>query len=244
MARFAIHSGSAADIDLAASIGIGPWEAGAPLSPSALSGDPGLVSFSADGSIAHAPDTAAPPCWRIEFDDDIAAARAAIDGGEGKLRATETCLNQLPDAAARLQIDPQPEDPGPPTSVVAGCVAALESVGRLAFEPAAIETAWAGGVAARTAIGWGGDCELVVAYGLPREVAQLHARALAMTLRSRQAWARLLAIVLKGGARVAVASRSPVAMVTAVPAMWRLAKDALAQVQTIYEVQTAQARGH
>ncbi|HWU88706.1 MAG TPA: hypothetical protein VN253_15675, partial [Kofleriaceae bacterium] len=105
----------------------------------------------------------------------------------------------------------------------------LQRAGDLARGRARIETHLEGALVARSITTLSGDTELWIAPGLSRASAELHARSVAIALRTRQAWARLLALAVACSGRIAALGAS--SGVTALPLVWRFLRDVLREVR-------------
>lgn len=209
-------------------LAIGPWMP-APPDPS------GMVAFDAE---------AGPPesVWRVDLARDDAAGRAALDGGARNVAQTHAVLDDVPrrfdHALAELSVLARPDPPGPTRGDRSGpavpeppgrIARALQCVGDLARGRARIETVVEGVLVARSITTLSGDTELWIAPGLSRAGAELHARSVAIALRTRHAWTRILVLVVRlAGRLVALGTTS---VVTVVPLVWRFLRDVLREVR-------------
>ena len=107
---------------------------------------------------------------------------------------------------------------------------ALDRIADLARGRARIETHLEGALVAHSLMTVSGDTELWIAPRLSAAGARLHARSVAVAVRTRHAWARILTRIATGCARI-VALGLPAASVTALPAIWRFIRDVLREVR-------------
>jgi hypothetical protein len=106
---------------------------------------------------------------------------------------------------------------------------ALDRVADLARGRARIETQVEGALVAHSVMALSGDTELWAAPRLSPASARLHARSVAVAVRTRHAWARILALVVSSGGRI-VALGLPGAGVSALPMVWRFVRGVLREV--------------
>jgi hypothetical protein len=71
-----------------------------------------------------------------------------------------------------------------------------------------------------------GHTEVCIAPRLSVAGARLHARSVAVATRTRHAWARILTLVVRSCARLAVLGL-PAAGLAALPVVWRFVRDLL-----------------
>jgi hypothetical protein len=107
---------------------------------------------------------------------------------------------------------------------------ALQRVVDLARGRARIETHVEGALVACSVTTLSGDTELRIARGLSMTDARLHARSVAVAVRTRHAWARVLALIVSSGSRL-FALGLPAGGVSAVPLVWRFLRDVLREVR-------------
>lgn len=106
---------------------------------------------------------------------------------------------------------------------------ALQCAGDLARGRARIETHVEGALVARSITTRSGDTELWIAPRLSQAGAGLHARSVAVALRTRHAWARILALVVACGGRLAALGMS----LAALPLVWGFLRDVLREVRDL-----------
>lgn len=203
---------------------IGPW-ASAPLE---------LAAF--DAALDPAFDAALGPAlgppeslWRVALARDDAANRAALAEGEQSIARAHAALDDLPRRLERALAEPARE-PGPAPTAPGRLERALLHAGDLARGRARIETRIAGVIVARSITALSGDTELWISPGLSSEGAGLHARSVAIALRTRHAWARILAMAVTWCGRLA-ALGGPAAGVAALPILWGFLRDVLREVR-------------
>jgi hypothetical protein len=119
---------------------------------------------------------------------------------------------------------------GPAARQLAWLERALDRIADLARGRARIETHVEGALVAHSLMTVSGNTELWIAPRLSAAGARLHARSVAVAVRTRHAWARILAQIATGCARI-VALGLPAASVTALPAIWRFVRDVLREVR-------------
>jgi hypothetical protein len=106
---------------------------------------------------------------------------------------------------------------------------ALRRIADLVRGHTRIETRLDAALAACSITTLSGDTELWTSPSLSPAGAALHTRSVAVALRTRQAWARTLALVVAYGGRFA--ALGPHAGVAALPVVWRLVRDVLREVR-------------
>jgi hypothetical protein len=167
--------------------------------------------------------------WRVALAQDDAASRAGLAGGERSVARAHAVLDDAPRRLARalaaVALDPT-DLPAPPPGPLERV---LLRAGDLARGRARIETHLAGALVARSITSLSGDTELWTAPRLSRAGAALHGRSVAVALRTRHAWARLVALAASCGGRIA-ALGGP-AGVAALPLVWRFLRDVLRDVR-------------
>jgi len=106
----------------------------------------------------------------------------------------------------------------------------LARVGDLARGRARIETHVGGTLVAHSIMTLSGDTELWAAPRLSLGDARLHARSVAVAVRTRHAWARILTLVISGCGRILTLGL-PAAGISALPLVWRFVRDLLHEVR-------------
>jgi hypothetical protein len=128
------------------------------------------------------------------------------------------------DAAPAASTEPEPEpEPGRLGSL-------LERIADLARGRSRIETHVEGALIAHSVTTLSGDTELWIAPRLSLTGARLHARSVAVAVRTRHAWARILTLVVRGASRLA-AFGLPAGAVSALPVVWRFVRDVLRELR-------------
>ena len=189
------------------------------------------------GPWRHAPDLAAfdagagPPesLWRVKLARDDAASRAALARGERSIAHTHALLDDAPRRLERALAAMTPDRSYLSARGSGRLERALLRAGDLARGRARIETRVEGALAARTLTTLSGDIELWIAPGLSSAGAELHASSVAVTVRTRHAWARILALALVCARRIAALEVS--GGVAALPIAWRFLRDLLREVR-------------
>lgn len=195
------------------------------------------LSELAIGPWTHAPaiaafDAGADPLetlWRVEIPRDDAAGRAALIGGERSIAHAHAVLDAAPRQLERLLAAGAPALIDFEAPALGRLERVLQRAADLARGRARIETHLEHALAARTVTTLSGDTELWIAPELPRSSADLHARAVAVALRTRQAWTRLAALAVACGGRIATLGVA--GAVTALPHVWRFLRDVLREVR-------------
>jgi hypothetical protein len=106
----------------------------------------------------------------------------------------------------------------------------LGRVADLARGRARIETHASGALVAHSIMTLSGDTELWTVPRLSLADARLHARSVAVAVRTRHAWARILTLVIAGCGRILTLGL-PAAGVSALPLVWRFVRDLLREVR-------------
>lgn len=205
---------------------LGPW----------TRADLGLVAF--DARSDH-PES----LWRVDLAHDDAASRDVLADGERSVARTHAALEHAPRrldqtlaelvrAARTAQGSGDrggTEPPGDVTRLEADRPGELEQALRriadLVCGRARIETRVNAALAACSITSLSGDTELWTAPSLSRASATLHTRSVAVALRTRHAWARILALIVSYGGRFAALNLH--AGVTVLPLVWGLVRDVL-----------------
>jgi hypothetical protein len=107
---------------------------------------------------------------------------------------------------------------------------AVEAILRLITHHAWVETRVRGVIMARTAMSWTGDTHTQLRPQLTPQTARLHARSVAIAVRSRDAWGRLIAVVMQMSVRLARILASPDGLIAAMPLIWELVRSVLAEI--------------
>jgi hypothetical protein len=167
--------------------------------------------------------------WRVELPRDGAAGRAALTAGERSIAHVHAVLDAAPRRLERLLAAGAPDLLDFAAPEVGRLERVLQRAADLARGRARIETHLEHALAARTVTTLSGDTELWLAPALPRRSAELHARAVAVALHTRQAWTRLAALAVACGGRIATLGVA--GAVTALPLVWRFLRDVLRDVR-------------
>jgi len=112
---------------------------------------------------------------------------------------------------------------------------ALERVADLTRGRARIETRVDGALVAHSIMTLAGHTELWIGPRLGSASAGLHARSVAVAVRTRHAWARILALVVAGCGRIA-ALGLPTGGAAALLLVWRFVRDVLGEVRALTAV--------
>jgi hypothetical protein len=206
-------------------LAIGPWTHA-----------PGIAAFDSR-SLIDAGAERAESLWRVELARRGAGARAALAGGERSIARTHAVLDGAPRRIDRALATGAPDLSSFAVDEPGRLEQALQHAAALARGRARVETRLEGALVARSTTTLSADVELWVAPGLSRAGAELHARSVAVAARTRHAWARILALVVTWGRRLAALGLS--AGLSALPALWRFLRDLLRAVR---DPDTADAR--
>ncbi len=216
------------------------------------------VTFAAAPAMANAPDSDALR-WLVHLANDRAQALASLGDAEGWLDVAGRALQGVGGRIERLvSLGDGAPGPGPEAALAEllrsgpagpGTAGASAEQGerweRLARQ---CRDAVAGVVQATTRRGWvethlggrrigwsvvdmAGSITTVVPARLDPWRVDLHERAVRLTIRSRTAFIRQLAIVARGAALLAVALGTPMGPALALPAAWKFADDVLAEAR-------------
>jgi len=109
---------------------------------------------------------------------------------------------------------------------------ALDHIADLTRGRARIETHVGGALVAHSVMALSGDTELWIAPRLSSAGARLHARSVAVAVRTRHAWARILTLVLRGCGRILVLGL-PAGAMTALPLVWRFVRGVLREARAL-----------
>lgn len=211
-------------------LGLGPWTRAAP----------GLVAFDAR---SDQPES----LWRVDLASDDAASRDALADGERSVARTHAALQHAPRRLDQTLADfaraartaqasgdrGRTERRGDVPRLEAGTPGELEQALRriadLVCGRVRIETRVDALLAASSITTLSGDTELWTAPSLSPAEATLHARSVAVALRTRHAWARILALIVAYGGRFAALDLH--AGVAVLPLVWGLVRDVLREVR-------------
>lgn len=172
--------------------------------------------------------TAAPTWGRLAPSADLRAplvpGRAAearliavLTGGTAALELDQLAWSAEPSAASAER------DPGRLAQL-------LDRVADLARGRARIETRVEGALVAQSITTLSGDTELWTAPRLSLGGARLHARSVAVAVRTRHAWARIVTLTVRGAGRLVVLGL-PGGVLSAVPLVWRFVRDVLRELR-------------
>jgi len=106
----------------------------------------------------------------------------------------------------------------------------LDRIADLVRGRSRIETRVEGALVAHSVTTLTGDTELWIAPRLSLTGARLHARSVAVAVRTRHAWARILTLTVRGAGRLAVIGL-PGGALSAVPLVWRFVRDVLRELR-------------
>jgi hypothetical protein len=174
------------------------------------------------GSGPHAPIELDQLAWSIErAQERVAETRliAALTGGIASLELDQLAWSTEPATAAGCA----EHDPGRLAQL-------LDRVADLVRGRARIETCVEGALVAQSVTTLSGDTELWIAPRLSLAGARLHARSVAVAVRSRHAWARILTLTVRGAGRFALLGL-PGGVLSAVPLVWRFVRDVLRELR-------------
>jgi hypothetical protein len=218
---------------------------------------PGAVSF-----VLGAEAPPAEPTWTVQLPDDPQQAEAQLAAGQETLRRTLDALEdgdarleriaerrqqvsfaalELPEPEANLLLSLQQLEEGAPDVVSYGLLediegqfrAFLEQVGRLVSDYARAETRVKDLPIARTTVNWSGDFNTAWLTELNPALMRLHADVLQLTLDSRMAVVRMLAIVAAHA--LALAPKISAGPILALPALLRFLWDVIKEAQKAAE---------
>lgn len=106
----------------------------------------------------------------------------------------------------------------------------LDRIADLARGRSRIETRIEGALVAQSITTLTGDTELWIAPRLSLTGARLHARSVAVAVRTRHAWARVLTLTVRGAGRLTLIGL-PGGALSAVPLVWRFVRDVLRELR-------------
>jgi hypothetical protein len=207
---------------------VGPW----------TPAPPGLVAFDAAAALAE-PES----LWRVELARDAHARRSALDGGERSVVRGHALLDGLPERLDRAIAELAQARDGSPRAISAvalsppddgsanGLERTLHGIADLVRGRARIETAIEGAMVARSIVRLSGGTELWVAPGLAAPDADAHARSVAVALRTRHCWARIVALIVRSVRRLALLGlpTGPASLWI----VWCVVRDALRELRTL-----------
>ena len=191
--------------------------------------------------------------WRVRLARDDDASRAELAAGERSVAQTHAVLDDAPrrleQALGQLVADlaelppgtrhapdvPDPHDPHDPhdAGLEPGRLEqALDRVADLARGRARIETHLEGALVAHSIMTLSGDTELWATPRLSLAGARLHARSVAVAVRTRHAWARILTLLVSGCGRILTLGL-PAAGISALPLVWRFVRDLLREMRQL-----------
>jgi hypothetical protein len=199
--------------DALPALAIGPWtRAAADHADYSAGADPGRPG-----------DTAA-SLWRVELARNAAVSGAALDRGAHSVAQVHAALDDVPDRFDQMIAGPAfaaPDDDR--------LDQALLRVADLLRGRARIETRIDGVLVACSSSTLSGDTELWLSPRLSLTAAALHARSVAVAVRTRDAWLRILAMLVVYGTKLAALGFGSIA---ALPVVWRLLSDVLREART------------
>ncbi|HEX4423061.1 MAG TPA: hypothetical protein VH165_34325 [Kofleriaceae bacterium] len=230
--------------DALPALAIGPWTRAAP--------DNAAYSVGADPS---RPGDAAASLWRVDLARNAAISGVALDRGAHSVARVHAALDDVPDRFDHMIASGLPALPGPATltrpdaefpatpgernglSFAASLATpdddrlaqTLLRVADLLRGRARIETRIDGVLVACSISTLSGDTELWISPRLSLTAAELHARSVAVAVRTRDAWLRILAMIVVYGTKLAALGFGSIA---ALPVVWRLLSDVLREART------------
>jgi len=163
---------------------------------------------------------------------DALAARPLAAGAPIRASAEARLIAALAGGSAPIELDqlawsaepaPAHHDPGRLAQL-------LDRVADLARGRSRIETRVEGAIVAHSITTLTGDTELMIAPRLSLTGARLHARSVAVAVRTRHAWARILTLTVHGAGRLALLGL-PGGALSAVPLVWRFVRDVLRELR-------------
>jgi hypothetical protein len=215
-------------------LAIGPWR----------SAPPEIAAFDAGADPLESR-------WRVDLARDDAASRAEFAAGERSVAQTHAVLDEVPRrldraldreadllaalahaAPRRTPADVPGAAPHEPHRLEHTLEHTLGCIADLARGRARIETHVGGTLVAHSIMTLSGDTELWATPRLSLADARLHARSVAVAVRTRHAWARILTLVLSGCGRILTLGL-PAAGISALPLVWRFVRDLLREVRPL-----------
>ena len=196
----------------------------------------------ADGPLAFSSDMAedAPPA--IHLPRAEASLLADLAAFHGHQTPATNASGALSFAAGHPDDDPDEMDETTRQSrwrsLAEAAGAALDQVTRVATYPSWVETRVAGRLLARSAISWTGDTENLAIRRLPPELIAVHTRSVSISLRTRNAWSRLLITVVHGSAKL-MAVTGPTGALMAVPTAWKFVRRIVTEVKELRAIDRA-----
>lgn len=164
---------------------------------------------------------------------DVADASQAPEA-EAELLETMSVLRQAPLGQSAGPVSFGSDDSGW-RAMAEKARTALSGIERMATYPTWVETRVFGQLVARTGVTWLGDTENLATPNLQPALIELHRRAVATSLQTRNAWTRLLVTVVHGSARIA-ATIGPGGSIKALPIAWSFTRRVLAEVKYLRTV--------
>jgi hypothetical protein len=119
------------------------------------------------------------------------------------------------------------------TGMMADGQALLDQISRFLSLFASVDTFIGDRFVARTEVQWNGAARTVWRVRLTPEQAALHARLLDLTLRTRETWLRVAALVVRLAVRLAALLAAPVSIAFLVPAIWGFIQEIRSELQSI-----------
>jgi hypothetical protein len=199
--------------DALPALAIGPWTRAAP----------DHAAYSAGADPSHPGDPAA-SLWRVELARNAAISGAALDRGAHSVARVHAALDDVPDRFDHMIAGPAfaaPDDDRLDQTLL--------RVADLLRGRARIETRIDGVLVACSSSTLSGDTELWISPRLSITAAALHARSVAVAVRTRDAWLRILAMIVVYGTKLAALGFGSIA---ALPVVWRLLSDVLREART------------
>jgi hypothetical protein len=175
--------------------------------------------------------------WRVDLARDDAASRAELAAGERSVAQTHAVLDDAPrrldQALGRAATELAGlADLTPDLTLDQTLEPTLGRIADLVRGRARIETRVSGTLVAHSIVRLSGDTELWTIPRLSLADARLHARSVAVAVRTRHAWARILTLVVSGCGQM-ILRGLPAAGISALPLMWRFVRDLLREVRQL-----------
>jgi hypothetical protein len=155
----------------------------------------------------------------------VAALVSSEAASAQRSRPPGASLASSPESPPAWTASPAGPD-APPELDRPGWLDALDRIADLVRGRARIETRIEGALVARSVMTLSGDTDVWTAPRLSLAGAQLHARSVAVAVRTRHAWARILTLVVRSGSQI-LALGLPAAAMAALPLVWRFVRDVL-----------------
>ena len=93
-----------------------------------------------------------------------------------------------------------------------------------------VETTQGGRMLGRSALGWSGDLETIYQVETNPDQVGLHQRSLAAAVKTRHTVLRTFIFTAQGAAKLAAMISAPGGLLLALPAVWKFANQALAEI--------------